>query len=462
MKIRDFLKYTAIFLFAIILFIACEEDKNFVDDNYAIIEVKAEGFPTEKLIITVNDDNLSLTADDIKINAGFSVIKRELNKTGAKTYELQIIPGGTNEIKVGLNPYRGFTGWNAKNVKVYADWYFSGTSELITITGRKQTNEPLVISPQIYGITVAEIGNYAFYNEEWTGVDIKNGVKRIGDGAFEYNQLKSIDIPVSVKTIGSVSFAFNQLSTVTFNELALADPDPNTIITIGSGAFAYNQLSGISIPEKITEIKSSTFAYNELAETIDIPENVTSIGDDAFAYNKISNVKFHEDINITRIGNGAFGNNKLTIITIPNTVTFLSGFNNNELESITICDNVTAIGSGAFAYNKLTNIVIPDSVTTIGSNAFAHNEIAAVSLSQNIITIGYRTFANNNISEVTIPSKVIYIDVHAFLDNPLTKITIGENVTLGSSAFGNGFENAYYKNGRTAGTYTFADGEWTP
>jgi len=94
MKIDNFIKFIAVAVLAAVLFIACEEDKNFVDDNYAIIEVKAEGFPTEKLIITVNDDNLSLTtADDIKINAGFSVIKRELNKTGAKTYELQIIPG---------------------------------------------------------------------------------------------------------------------------------------------------------------------------------------------------------------------------------------------------------------------------------------------------------------------------------------------------------------------------------
>lgn len=460
MRTSNFKVFTFIFLSMAFLFITCKEDKNYADDSYSIISVYAAGstdqsrdIPTTKLIITVNDDNLALTADDIKINAVFPVIKGGIKKTDTeKTYELSITPGGTGIIKVGLDPYRGFTGWDAKNATVFADWYFSGTSEL-TITGCNISVFPFEKIPLVIaGLPVTAIGEKAFYDRGLTKVIIEdvevNGIKIIGESAFANNQLSVIDIPNTVTTVGSTSFAYNQLSRVTIQK---------SVTFIGSGAFAYNQLTKIDIPDDIVSLEENVFAYNRLSE-VTIPVSVTSIG------------------------YGVFGYNKLTEINIPDNVDFLSGFNNNEIEEISIPNSVTAIGAYAFAYNLLTNIDIPDNVKNIGSNAFSHNKLETVKLSdyiadiktstfaynqlteidipENVKNIGSYAFAYNKLTSVTIPSKVTYIDVQAFIDNQLVSITIGTNVTLGSSSFGNGFESFYYNNGRKKGTYTFTDDEW--
>jgi hypothetical protein len=58
--------------------------------------------------------------------------------------------------------------------------------------------------------------------------------------------------------------------------------------------------------------------------------------------------------NVTSIGYGAFSNCK-------------------SLKEITIPDSVTSIGDGAFSYCKsLTSIIIPDSVTSIDDEAFRY------------------------------------------------------------------------------------------
>jgi hypothetical protein len=489
MKISNLKKFIFVALSAAIFFIACEEEKIAVGDGYGIVSVSVCGddgkptdIPTTKLFITVSDDRFVLTAEDIKINAkdfSFYVIKGEFNKTGATTYELAIRPGDTGDkgkiIQIGLDPYRGFSEWNAKTVTVYGDWYFTGTENL-TITGyNKSVIDPLEdqIPPEILGKPVTAIGTGVFYEKGLISIiEIPDSVKSIGDRTFAYNQLEELYIPESIISIGINAFAYNQLTSVII---------PDSVTTIGSGAFDYNRLTVVSIPKDVTNIRSFTFAHNLLTE-IEIKGDVISIGEDAFANNQLTEVAIPD--NIVSIGNGAFGNNKLKEIdfTGKEKLVYLSGFDNNELTEIEIPNTVTAIGSGAFAYNQLikveipdtvvtigngafaynqlTEIDIPDNVTTIESNAFLHNKLTEVNISGKVTEIKYRTFANNELSEITIPDSVENIGVQAFIDNLLTSITIGANVTLGSSAFGNGFENSYYSNDRKKGTYTFTGGKW--
>jgi hypothetical protein len=426
MKIKKHLKFIVIIL-SVLIFITCKEEEDSGDDNCAIVSLSTDGSAsvrTTKIFFTVND-KFTLTADDIKINADFSVIKGEIKQTGTMTYELSITSGSRGTIRVGLDPYRGFTGWSSKTAAVYADWYFSGTTEL-TIKGYSlasfTSNE---IPSNIEGLPVTAIGDSAFIRKELTEVFIPlyGFIKIIGDRAFAYNQLTEIDIPDSVVSIGSAAFAYNQLFKVDIND---------NVTSIGYGAFSYNQLTEIHIPKKITEIENSIFAFNRLIK-VDIPDGVTAIRSDAFTDNNLSEVTI--PANVTSIGNGAFGNNKLKKIKFnkPDKLEYLSGFNNNELIEVEIPDAVVTIGSSAFAYNELEEIIISNAVTEIG----------------------YRAFAYNKLSEIIIPDKVRSIGIQAFIGNPLTSITIGENVTLGSSAFGNGFEIFYYSNKREKGTFTF-------
>jgi hypothetical protein len=83
----------------------------------------------------------------------------------------------------------------------------------------------------------------------------------------------------------------------------------------------------------------------------------------------------------------------------------------------------------------LTSLVIPEGVTVVGNYAFYCNQLTSVA----------------------IPDSVTSVGEYAFWLNRLTSVTIGANVNLGSehvSAFEDGFEDAYDKSGRAAGTYT--------
>jgi len=320
MKINNFIKFVFIILCAAAFIAACEKagimsTDNSVGNNYVIDSIYANGSEggagTTALTITVNDDRLVLTADDIIINAVFPLIKGGINKTDtAKTYELSITPGGTGIIRVGLDPYRGFTGWDAKTAVVYAEWFFSGTSEL-TITGCSLPAFPSDKIPlEIAGLPVIAIGNMAFYGEGLTKViidNIENGIKVIGDGAFAVNQLTEIVIPESVTTIGS-------------------------------GAFESNKLSHVIIPKNVTVIRDSTFADN-LLKYIVISENVTYIGDEAFAFNELTYVVIPKSV--VFIGNGAFTDNRLKNIKIPDSVKIIQNhaFIDNPLKSIVIGEN---------------------------------------------------------------------------------------------------------------------------
>jgi hypothetical protein len=99
--------------------------------------------------------------------------------------------------------------------------------------------------------------------------------------------------------------------------------------------------------------------------------------------------------------------------------------------SIIIPAGVTAVNNDEYTRKGLINIEIPDSVTSIGDNAFKKNKLAGV----------------------IIPGSVTSIGEKAFADNKLKSITIGSKVTIGSGAFGSGFEDAYKNNSMEAGTY---------
>jgi len=182
------------------------------------------------------------------------------------------------------------------------------------------------------------------------------------------------------------------------------------------------QISRVRIPDSVTYIGDSAFSENFGMTEITIPDSVTFIGEKAFYENRgMTSVTIGNGV--TYIGNNAFFRNRLTSVTIPDSVTYLSGFGNNQLTEITIPNSVTIIGNGAFSGNRLTSVTIPDSVTTIKMGAF---------------------------------------------EGGLTSVTIGANVTLEISyhvsSFGSGFDDFYNNNGRAAGTYTRPDAysrNWT-
>jgi len=143
-----------------------------------------------------------------------------------------------------------------------------------------------------------------------------------------------------------------------------------------------------------------------------------------------------------------------------------NAFNDKQLTSVTLPNSITEIGYGAFSDNQLTSVTIPEGVTTIQNSAFANNQLTSISLPNTLAFIGEFAFDNNQLESVIIPVSVTKIEKMAFAAHTLTSITLGDKVDLwwgvsgAESAFGFEFVKFYYDNGRFAGTYTRASGEW--
>lgn len=111
-----------------------------------------------------------------------------------------------------------------------------------------------------------------------------------------------------------------------------------------------------------------------------------------------------------------------------------------SINSVTIPDGVTTIGSGAFyGCNSLTSIVIPNSVNTIGEYAFSGcDSLTSVIIPNSVTTIGTQAFYNcSRLTSVTIGNSVTSIGDSAFLCcDSLTNVVIPDSVTsIGDSAF---------------------------
>jgi hypothetical protein len=344
------------------------------------------------------------------------------------------------------------------------------------------------------GNKVASIGYHAFYNNQLTSVTIPGSVTEIGEGAFYNNQLTGVIIPDSVTVLGGSAFFDNKLTSVTIsssvtvlgqsvfaqNQLASVTI-PSSVTEIGNGAFRSNQLTSVTIPNSVTEIGDQAFLSNPLT-SVTIGANVTLAGINAFNGNLASIyndggklagtyiasggwgkqtpegfvfgngtiigytgsaivVDIPATINgqpVTAIGNSAFSSNKLTSVTIPNSVIEIGiyAFYQNQLTSVTIGNKVESIGSLAFYQNQLESVIIPDSVTSVGNSAFGNNQLTSVTIGNKVTSIGDSAFRLNQLTDVTIPSSVTFIGNNAFEINKLTSVTIPDSVTsIGNQVF---------------------------
>jgi len=191
--------------------------------------------------------------------------------------------------------------------------------------------------------------------------------------------------------------------------------------------------------------------------SVTIPNSVTTIEDEAFRCNQLTSIIIPSSV--TSIKKCALANNQLTSVNIPLSVNQISfgAFCENNLTSVIIPNSITMIDMAAFSDNQLTSVNIPSSVTWILFGAFSNNKLTNVIIPNSVTYIDNEVFYDNQLTSVIIPDSVTSIGGSAFATNQLTSVVIGANVTLGFGwgyPFDNGFEDAYNSNGKTAGTYT--------
>ncbi len=213
-----------------------------------------------------------------------------------------------------------------------------------------------------------------------------NAVTEIGHYAFAYLTNATVtNFPTAVETIGSYAFHKTAIGALTLTAAT----------SIGEYAFNSASLTSIAITSPSYTIGSYAFGANETLSSAELGDGVTAIGQGAFAYcTTLSNVNMTNN-DITNIGQGAFeGCALLTSFNLGTKITNVAAnlFDGcASLASITIPDSVISIGAYAFRGCALTSITLGENLTSLGEGAFAD--------CKSVTEINYRSANLGNVSE---------------------------------------------------------------
>ena len=279
--------------------------------------------------------------------------------------------------------------------------------------------------------SVTGIGNSAFENKGITAVTFPSTLRTLGEAAFRFNALTEVTIPEGITEIPQRCFSNNDLTSVTF---------PASLETIGFRSFEINEFTSLTLPENVTEIAQFAFRnapLNTINSLNTLPPSVVE-GTNNDSFNNELNIDVtvpngSESDYITspwgnfrsingivnfQVGTPFTENNfnyRITSLS-PNEVEITGGTNiptslaiEADVSSGGSDFSVVAIGNSAFQDKNITSLSIPDDVTSIGTRAFRLNQIETVVIPNSVTSLGNGAFELNNISSVTISENLYHL-----------------------------------------------------
>lgn len=302
---------------------------------------------------------------------------------------------------------------------------------------QQQLSGVLVIPASHEGLPVSSIADWGFEDQEITGVNMPNTIKRIGEGGFAYcDKIKKIELPSSVTRIEDSCFSWCEgLTEITLPEsleyigslcfyrcTSIKELElPRSLTYIGANAFGGMTVNKLTMrctltPENsnMSETEDRCFVKEEFVfscETVYFPEKqfemailarftfsegVVNISDRAFEGSDYKFSEFPEGL--VSIGDYAFKRTRFTKeIVIPSSVRHIGTGAFAGCQSLTkveIKEGVTAIGDGMFiGCSCLSDIVLPQTLTSIGAFAFYQCPLETMEFPQSLKSIGTGAFA---------------------------------------------------------------------
>jgi len=290
-----------------------------------------------------------------------------------------------------------------------------------------------------------EIKAWGFSNSGLTSVELPDNLTSIGKYGFYATKIESITIPASVTTIESSALSGGNLKEIILKSndyfvmanQCLIEKSTGRLIrglegctaipTIETGSpvvvkiidnYAMHYLSSITdgnIPEGIEIIGNSAMCFCDGLTFINLPQTLIEIGSDAIGSVNITTITIPSSV--TKISGGAFsycrnlttiaiegGNNECfkldgkCLIDVKDK-SIIYGFSDCEIPTD---GSVTKIGFKAFYIcEKLTSMTIPDVIELIDGYAFAYStKLSEIDIPSSVKQIGTNVFAGTSISSV--------------------------------------------------------------
>lgn len=362
-----------------------------------------------------------------------------------------------------------------KNMTYLDERDFRGCNNITSVIWKAQNCNSYSFGSQVesfvFGDSV-EVIPYSICSgmDKLTSITIPNSVTNIGSSAFSgCSGLTSVTIPNSVTSIGQSAFSgCSTLTSVIWNAKNCSStsyyeysPFYNirsniTSFTFGEevetipGCLCYgmSKLISVTLPNTVRSIGAQAFYGCSGLTSITIPDSISSIGSSAFA--KCSNLEVVYINNLAAWCKIEFGSAEANPLYYAHNLRV----DNKKLTNLVIPDDVTRIGSYAFAGGTgITVVTIPESVTSIGAGAFQDcSNLVAVrcpnleawcniefgsSTANPIYYVHSLTANGSSLTELVVPESVTTIKNYAFYNcQKLTSATIGNGVTsIGNSAF---------------------------
>ena len=243
----------------------------------------------------------------------------------------------------------------------------------------------------------------------------------------------------------SEAFVFENL------EYTITDPIKQEVAVHAVNFVGSGLLGNLDIPGefefegetyKVTSIERNGFQYCNRLTSVTIPNTVTTIGEAAFELcDSLTSVTIPNSVTI--IKDAAFsGCASLRSVTIPNSVTDIRDYafqSCSNLETVDLPKTLKHIGGFAFSFCGLTSITFPDSLKGIDWFAFEGcKNLTSIELPNSVTYIETGAFEYcEGITSIVIPNSVKSIGQRAFfLCSNLTRVYIPISVeTIQEGAF---------------------------